>query len=85
MKGFLRLSLVPKFLPPLVMPFYWIFLLCFYPFYCLVYFFVWVFSPRKDDNSRLRPYLVKSSKVKRDLTPEKNPEDPKKPEARKDA
>lgn len=77
MKGFLRMAFCPKFLPPVVMPFYWLFLVCFYPFYGLIYFFIWAFSPHKDKKSRLKPYLEKPSRKKRDLTltPETKPDD----------
>lgn len=63
----IRLPFVPRYFPVLLVPVWWLFLLCFYLFYVPVYFLCWIFSPWSPRKSEADPFRVRASKKKRTM------------------
>ncbi len=67
----IRLSFVPDYFPVLLLPFYWVFWVCFYVVYLPVYGISLLLSPWRSRESALRYYRRKAGKDARCLEWEK--------------
>ncbi len=63
----IRLKLVPEFFPIVLLPLWWVFLLCFYVVYLPVYLLVLLLSPWRSRKSLVAFYSRKASEDKREV------------------
>lgn len=64
----LRLPFLPEFFPVLLLPLWWVFLLCFYVVYLPVYFVLWLFSPWRSRKDLVAFYSRKASSDSRTVS-----------------
>lgn len=63
----IKLRFVPEFFPIVLLPLWWVFLLCFYVVYLPVYLLVLLFSPWRSRKSLVAFYSRKASEDKREV------------------
>ena len=81
----IKLRFVPEFFPIVLLPLWWVFLLCFYVVYLPVYLLVLLFSPWRSRKSLVAFYSRKASEDKREVRySDSGKEDAKKGDAGKD-
>lgn len=63
----IRLPFLPRFFPVLLLPLWWVFLLCFYSFYLPLMLLTWIFSPWSPRKSESDPYRKRTRDIKRSM------------------